>query len=174
MSLKTMPGWLGRPSQGWVGAGPTQGTPFSPTLQAHDAADNDDMAPAAPLHVGQHLLDQADEAEEVGVHEALHGRQALALQGSRHAHPGIADCGQGASVGCALGRGCPCFSECPQHGMSWCAGPLRAGCPWHRGSLVCGVMESFVHEGPLEVPSARMVPKMGHPEFGGSLVQRRS
>lgn len=86
--------WMVGELQSGLGGGwSPQGSPFSPTLQAHDAADDDDVAPAASLHVGQHLLDQADEAEEVGVHEALHGCQALALQGSRHAHPSIADCG---------------------------------------------------------------------------------
>ena len=151
MSLKTMPGMGGGgPGQGWGGGGCWfhQGAPSSPTLQAHDAADDHDVPPAAALHVGQDLLDQADEAEEVGVHEALHGCQALALQGASHAHPSVADCGHGASVGCPPCRGLlhpvlkvPSAQRVPSMGCPGCGGSLGhgvapaqrvtgAGCRW--------------------------------------------
>jgi len=143
-----MPGRVGGPGQGWGGFGPT-GAPCPPlTLQAHDAADDHDVTPAAPLHVGQHLLDEADEAEEVGVHEGLHGRQALALQGTRHAHPGVADCGHGASVGRPPRKGLPrpVLPGSPARDVlgvehPWQMGGLQhRGSPAHKGSLVQDVL----------------------------------
>lgn len=154
MSLKTMPGWVGGggPGQGWGWGGVDlvpRGHPVPPppplTLQAHDAADDHDVAPAAPLHVGQHLLDQADEAEEVGVHEALHGRQALAFQGTRHAHPGVADCGgTGRSAGRPL-----CWGD--SHAQR-----VHGGSPARRGSLVQGGVPSTGGPQHTEGPWCRM------------------
>lgn len=61
------------------------------TLNAHDAADDHNVALLPPLHVRQDLLQQPHQPEEVGVHYSPHLLHGLTLDGSDQTHAGVAD-----------------------------------------------------------------------------------
>lgn len=62
------------------------------TLYSHDTAYYNYMPTLSPLHVRQNLLQESNQAEEVGIHHSFHFLYGLTFNRSNEPHSSIAHC----------------------------------------------------------------------------------